>query len=223
MSSENHPSSVSAMSACHSLPGLDGPCPELGGDFDLPARVFERRQRGRNKLLPARSQVAAVEQKDARAARAAFGGKPHHRETALAQPIECGRLAGTVATVKDDAVRITGELPFVLRVDAHLAIDLAIEKAKLGDIDRRAGLRADGRGGLEQGQMGNWLALDDDRGGRGQIAFGGRLVWAAAHLSSPRGGARMARFGDDEPRATDRTGLGIDIPRDRPLDDRTPF
>jgi hypothetical protein len=28
----------------------------------------------------------------------------------------------------------------------------------------------------------------------------------------------MARFGDDEPRATDRTGLGIDVPRDRPLD-----
>src|SRR5262249_62045142 len=116
-------------------PGLDGPCPELGGDFDLPACVFEHRQRGRNKLLPARSQVAAVEQKDARAARAAFGGKPHHRETALAQPIECGRLADTVATIKDDAVRITGELPFVLRVDVRLAIDLAVEKAKLGDID----------------------------------------------------------------------------------------
>jgi hypothetical protein len=163
-----------------------------------------------------------LEQKDARAARAAFGGKPHYRETALAQPIECGRLASTVATVKEDTVGITGELPFVLWVDARLAIDLAIEEAKLGDIDRRAGARAGRRGGLEQGQMGNWLTVDDDRGGRGQIAFGW-LVWPAAQLSSLRGGARMARFGDDEPRATDRTALGIDIPRDRPLNDRTPF
>jgi len=62
--------------------GFDGPCPELGGDFDLPARVFERRQRGRNKLLPALGQVAALEQKDARSVRAAFGRKPHHRKTA---------------------------------------------------------------------------------------------------------------------------------------------
>jgi hypothetical protein len=42
-------------------PSFDGPCPELGGDFDLPAGVFERRQRSRNKLLPALGQVAAVE------------------------------------------------------------------------------------------------------------------------------------------------------------------
>jgi len=56
-----------------------------------------------------------------------------------------------------------------------------------------------------------------------QIGFGARLIWAAAHLSSPPAGARIGRFGDDEPRATDRAGLGIDIPRDRPLDDRTPF
>jgi hypothetical protein len=71
--------------------------------------------------------------------------------------------------------------------------------------------------------MRNRLSLDDDRGGRGQIGFGARLIWAAAHLSSWPAGARIARFGDDELRATDRAGLGIDIPRDRPLDDRTPF
>jgi hypothetical protein len=41
-------------------------------------------------------------------------------ETASAQPIECGRLPGTIATVKYGAVGITGELPFVLQVDARL-------------------------------------------------------------------------------------------------------
>jgi hypothetical protein len=148
-------------------PGFDGPCPEIAGDFDLPARGFERRQASRNKLLPALGQVAAVEQKDVRTAHAAFGGKPHHRETASAQPIECGRLPGTVATVKDGAVGITGELPFVLQVDARLVIDFAIKKAKLGDIDRRTGPHAGRRSGLEQGQLWNWLALDYDRGGRG--------------------------------------------------------
>jgi hypothetical protein len=48
-----------------------------------------------------------------RAPRAAFGGKPHHRKTALSQPLDCGCLAGTVATVKDFGARITGELPLV--------------------------------------------------------------------------------------------------------------
>src|SRR6516162_11689421 len=130
-------------------PGFDEPCPELGGDFDAPARVFERRQRSRNKLLPALAQVAAFEQKDARAGRAAVGGKPYHRKTALSQPIECGCLAGTIATVKDVGARITGELPLVFQVDACLAI----QKTKLRDIDRHAP-RAGGRGGLEQRQMG---------------------------------------------------------------------
>ena len=41
-------------------------------------------------------------------ARAAFGGKPHHRKTALSQPIECGCLGNTVATVKDFGAGITG-------------------------------------------------------------------------------------------------------------------
>jgi hypothetical protein len=36
--------------------------------------------------------------------------------------------------------------------------------------------------------MRNSPTFDDDRRGRRQIAFGGRLVCAAAHLSSPRGG-----------------------------------
>jgi hypothetical protein len=184
----------------------------------LPAGAFERRQRSRNKLLPALGQVAALEQKDARAARAAVGSKPHHRKTALSQPIECGCLAGTIATVKDFGARITGELPLVVQVDACLAI----QKTKLRDIDRHTP-RAGRRGGLEQGQMGNWPTLDDDRGGRRQIAFGGRLVCAAAYLCSPRGGGRITRSGADEPRAPDRTGLGIDIPRDRPIDDRAPF
>ena len=46
-----------------------------------------------------------------------------------------------------------------------LAINLAIEKAKVGDIDRRAP-GAGGRDSLEQGQTRNWPTLDDDRGGR---------------------------------------------------------
>jgi hypothetical protein len=75
--------------------------------------------------------------------------------------------------------------------------------------------------------MGNWPTLDDDRGGRRQIAFGVRPVCVAAHLSRPRGDARMTRFGADEPRAPDRTGLRIDnhatvpsviaLPFERPL------
>ena len=142
-------------------PGFDGPCPEFGGDFDLPARVFEQRQRGRNKLLPALGQVAALKQKDARSASAGFGGKPHHRKTALSQPIECGCLGGAVATVKDFRAGITGELPLVFQVHTCLAI----QKPKLRDVDRRAP-RAGGRGGLEQGQMGNWPTLDDDCGSR---------------------------------------------------------
>src|SRR5437660_6038171 len=101
MSSENHPSPGIGDLGLPFAPGFDGPCPELGGDFDLPARVFERRQRGSNKLLPALGQVAALKQKDARSARAAFGGKPHHRKTALSQPIEGACLGGAVATVKD--------------------------------------------------------------------------------------------------------------------------
>src|SRR5262249_59947095 len=151
--------------------GSAPPCPELGGDFDKPTRVFERRQRSRNKLLPALGHLAAVEQKDARSVRAAFEGKPHHRKTALSQPIECRCLAGTVATVEDFGARITGELALVFQVDACLVI----QKTKLRDIDRRAS-RAGKRGGLEQGHMGNWPTLDDDCGGCRQIAFGGRLV-----------------------------------------------
>jgi hypothetical protein len=79
----------------------------------------------------------------------------------LSQPIECGCLDGTVATVKDFGAGITGELPLVFQVDACLAI----QKAKLRDVHRRAP-RAGARGGLEQGQMGNWPTLDDDCGGR---------------------------------------------------------
>jgi hypothetical protein len=56
---------------------------------------------------------------------------------------------------------ITGELPLAFQVDTCLAI----QKAELRDVDRRAP-RAGGWGGLEQGQMGNWPTLDDDCGGR---------------------------------------------------------
>ena len=166
-------------------PGFDGPCPELGGDFDLPACVFERRQRGRDKLLPALGQVAALEQKDARAARAAVGGKSHHRKTALSQPIECGCLAETVATVKVSGARVTGELPLVFQVDACLAI----QKATLRDVDCRAPVPA-GRVALNKVKCGTGLPATMTAGAadRSRLPGGwfGRLRTSPARVVGPR-------------------------------------
>jgi len=174
-------------------PGFDGPCPELGGDFDLPACVFERRQRGRDKLLPALGQVAALEQKDARSARAGFHGKPHHRKTALSQPIECGCLAETVATVKVSGARVTGELPLVFQVDACLAI----QKATLRDVDCRAPVPA-GRVALNKVKCGTGLPATMTAGAadRSRLPGGwfGRLRTSPARVVAPgsRGSEAMS-------------------------------